>query len=197
MKIACATAVALLAGTAVFAVPAAAQRAPMPSSHARISSNHANETQFMRAVALYDAGLRRGSANSSRSAYLRGFKDGTSTEAYTSRQSVVDPAPAYSVAPAPGYSLYDRDAAYAPATDGYPSYGRSVAYRDANGYGSDRYDASYAPRGLMDVVVAPATSVLASEARVAHWNYCTARYQSFDPASDTFLAVDGNRYFCR
>jgi hypothetical protein len=196
MKIACATAVALIAGTASFAAPAAAQRAPMPSSHARISPGHANEKLFIRAVAIYDAGLRRGSANSSRTAYLRGFRDGTSSEAYTAQQYVVNSAPGYSVAPVSGYSLYDSAAVDAATDDGYS---RSVAYRDANGYGDGRYDAGYAPRGLMDVVVAPVAVAAAAsaEARLAHWNYCTARYQSFDPASDTFLAFDGNRYFCR
>ena len=27
--------------------------------------------------------------------------------------------------------------------------------------------------------------------------YCSARYQSFDPASGTFLGDDGNRHYCR
>jgi len=49
----------------------------------------------------------------------------------------------------------------------------------------------------MDVAVLPVTTASASEARAAHWNYCAARYQSFDPASDTFLANDGNRYYCQ
>jgi len=34
-------------------------------------------------------------------------------------------------------------------------------------------------------------------AQNARLSYCAARYQSFDPASGTFLADDGNRYFCR
>jgi hypothetical protein len=195
----CATAVALLAGMACFTAPAAAQSAPTPwSHHTKISSSHTNQKQFLSAVALYDAGLRRGRANSSRNAYLRGFRDGTSSEAYSSRQYVVNSASGSSVAPASGYSLYDRDAVYAPAADGDSSYdGRSVAYRDANGYGDGRYDAGYAPHGLMDVVVAPVAAAPAVEAQAAHWSYCTARYQSFDPVSDTFLAFDGNRYYCR
>jgi hypothetical protein len=194
---ACATAVALLAGVASFTAPAAAQSAPTPwSHHAKISSSHANQKAFLSAVALYDAGLRRGSANSSRNAYFRGFRDGTSSEAYSSRQYVVNSAPAYSVAPVSGYSSYDRDAVYAPAAGGYSSYdGGSVAYRDANGYGDGRYDAGYAPRGLMDAVVAPVAAAPSAEA--AHWSYCIARYQSYDPVSDTFLAFDGSRYYCR
>ena len=223
----CAIAVALLAGTACFAVPTAAQSAPLPSSH------HAKRL-FMSAVAVYDAGLRRGTADSTRSAYLRGFRDGTSSEAYSSRGYLVDsytgypatpasaqvysepayssqaysaqvyPAPAYS---SPAYSTYSRDAVYAPATSGYyDSYNaRSVSYSDGygngsygNGYVGGQYNPGYAPRGLMDVAVAPPLVTTPSlEARAAHLDYCIARYRSFDPASGTFLADDGYRYYCR
>jgi len=217
----CATAVALLAGTACFAVPAAAQGAPV-RHHDKMSSAH-SRTLFMSAVAEYDAGLRRGRANSTNNAYLRGFRDGTSSEAYSSRAyganpyagnplPVANPYARYPIAPVAGYSLYDRDAGYVPVsggyslydrdagyvpvTGGYSSYGvRSVSYGD--GFASDRYDAGYAPRGLMDVAVAPVTMAASSEAQAAHLNYCAARYQSFDPASNTFLANDGNRYYCR
>jgi hypothetical protein len=192
---ACAMAVALLAGTASLTVPAAAQNAPMPQRHAKMTPTHAQK-QFLSAVAIYDAGLRRGTANSSRNAYLRGFKDGTTTEAYSPRMSVVNSAPAEPILSVAGYSAYDRSAAYYPSNSGYSSYdGRSAAYDNGSLY--DRYDAGYAPRGLMDVVVAPAATAPALEARAAMLNYCTARYQSFDPASGTFLADDGNRYFCR
>jgi hypothetical protein len=167
----------------------------MPQRHAKIAQSHAQK-QFLNAVALYDAGLRRGTANSSRNAYLRGFRDGTTTEAYTPRVAVVNSAPAEPIPPAAGYPTYDRNAAYYPRNNGYASYdGRSAAYN--NGALYDRYDAGYAPPGLMDVVVAPAATAPAMEARAAMLNYCIARYQSFDPASGTFLADDGNRYFCR
>jgi hypothetical protein len=225
---ACAVAVALLAGTASFAAPATAQNAP--------SSPHAKRL-FM---SVYDAGLRRGTADSSRSAYLRGFRDGTSSEAYSSRGYLVDSytgypaasapaqvysAPVYSApvysAPvysysAPAYSSYSRDAVYAPATGGYydsydgrsvsysGGYGaRSVSYGYGNGYGDRQYNSGYAPRGLMDVAVAPLAitptwvTTPSLDARAAHLNYCAARYQSFDPASGTFLADDGYRYYCR
>jgi hypothetical protein len=200
---ACAIAVALLAGTACFAAPAAAQSAP--ARHAKGS--------VLSAVAIYDAGLRRGDANSSRSAYLRGFRDGTSSEAYSSRGYLVDSYAGYPVvsapAPAPVYSSYGRDAVYAPGSGGYSSYdsygGRSVSYSDGygNGYGNSQYSSGYAPRGLMDVAVTPLmttpTWVMTPslDARSAHLNYCAARYQSFDPASGTFLANDGYRYYCQ
>jgi hypothetical protein len=173
----------------------------------------------MSAVAVYDAGLRRGTASSTRSAYLRGFRDGTSSEAYSSRGYLVDSyagypatsapvtAPVYSSPVYSSYSSYGRDAVYAPGTGGYSdSYdGRSVSYSDGygNGYGNSQYNSGYAPRGLMDVAVAPVmtaptwvtTPPLAAQA--ARMNYCAARYQSFDPASGTFLADDGYRYYCR
>jgi hypothetical protein len=195
MKTACAMAVALLAGTASFTAPAAAQNAPMPQRHAKVAPSHAQK-QLLNAVVVYEAGIRRGTANSSRDAYLRGFRDGTTTEAYSSRVSVANSAPAEPIVSVGGYSTYDRNTAYYPRNNGYASnYGRATAYENGSLY--DRYDAGYAPRGLMDVVVAPAATTPAMEAQAAMMSYCTARYQSFDPASGTFLADDGNRYFCR
>jgi BA14K-like protein len=201
-SIACVTAIALLAGTACFTVPADAQGAPVPH-HAKMSSAH-SRTLFMSAVAEYDAGLRRGRASATNDAYLRGFRDGTSSEAYSSRAYAMNryaANPAAIVSPNTGasvarYSPYERDAVYAPVTGGYSSYNqRSISYND--GFATDRYDSGYAPRGLMDVAVAPDTMAASSEAHAAHLSYCAARYRSFDPASDTFLANDGNRYYCR
>jgi BA14K-like protein len=220
-----AMAIALLCGTAALPVPAAAQTALQAPGYAKTSSIHTKRL-FLSADSVYDAGLRRGRANSSRNAYLRGFRDGTSTGAYNSRVYVANPNSGYAIAPAAGYSLYDRapsyappsggyapdgvrpvlydngfasdryDAGYAPATGGYlPDGVRPVLYD--NGFVSDRYDAGYAPRGLMNVAVAPVAIAPSSEVRAAHWSYCTARYATFDPASDTFLATDGNRYYCR
>lgn len=83
---ACATAVALLAGTAFFAGPAASREALTASSHTKVSSIHSRKL-FLSAGAVYDAGLQRGSENSSRNAYLRGFNDGKSSEAYSSRRA--------------------------------------------------------------------------------------------------------------
>jgi hypothetical protein len=156
---ACAMAVALLAGTASFSVPAIAQSA---SSHTK--------KLFLSADAIYDAGVRRGTAKSYRSAYVRGFRDGRSSGAYSSL----------------GYVRNSNPGIYIPSVSGNPAYnlwsgaysdGRYVSYNNANGYMFDRYDAGYA--------------------RMALASYCTARYQSFDPASGTFLAYDGNRYLCR
>jgi hypothetical protein len=226
----CATAVALIAGTACFAVPAEARDPTIPVSQYKVWTSHGSKKLYMSAGAVYDAGLQRGSARASRDAYLRGFRDGNSTAAYTSRQYVVNSAPVYSAAPiysaapvysaapaysaaatysappAYGYSSYSRDTAYTPAVAGYSYNGGTVAlgnsYGYSNGYGGSpynggQYNAAYVPRGLMDVAVAPVVMAQPLESQSARLSYCAARYQSFDPASGTFLADDGFRYYCR
>jgi hypothetical protein len=80
---------------------------------------------------------------------------------------------------------------------GYSYDSRYASYNNDNASITDRYDNGYAPQGLMNVAVAPAMTVQTSDMRIALWSYCTARYRSFDPASGTFLANDGNRHFCR
>lgn len=43
-------------------------------------------------------------------------------------------------------------------------------------------------------------AIVASQANAAaqqHAAYCAQRYRSYDPASNTFLARDGNRYLCQ
>jgi len=202
----CAMAVALLSGTAFFPAPASAQGAPWPSSMPKCRRATLKKL-FLSAVAVYDAGFAAAPRSPLAMPISAAFRDGTSTEAYSSRGYLVDSYTGYPPAPAPAYSSYDRGAVYAPGYGGNSSYdgrsvsydGRSVAYGDGYGYRSDRYDAGYVPSGLMDVAVVPVAAVAApaSEVRSAHWSYCAARYQTFDPASDTFLASDGNRYFCR
>ena len=145
----CATAVALLAGTACFAVQAEARDPATPASQFKVSTSHGSKKLYMSAAAIYDAGVRRGDAQASRSAYLRGFRDGTSTAAYAPRQYayaprqyVVNSAPVYSGAPvysaAPVYAaapLYDAAPGYSAAPAyGYPSYGTpAVAGYSYNG----------------------------------------------------------------
>ncbi len=198
---ACATVIALLAGTAFFIAPAAAQNAQMPQHHARISSSHISSSHarqmFMSAVAEYDAGLRQGAANSSDSAYLRGFRDGTSSEVYSAQGYVVNSQSGTLIPDVSGYSSYDRNAAYYARPSGYSYDGGYASYDYGNTYLTGRYDSSPAPQRLMDVAVAPAVTVQAPDAQIALWRYCTARYSSFDPASGTFLAYDGSRQFCR
>lgn len=229
----CATAVALLAGTACFPALAETRDPTIPAGQFRVLTNHGSKKLYMSAGAVYDAGMQRGSARSSRDAYLRGFRDGNSTAAYTSRQHVVNSAPiystapaysvapaysaapayavapAYSAVPANGYSSYSRDAAYTPAISEYSYDGRTVAYNNGSGYGygsgygggqysnAGPYNAGYAARGLMDVATAPLVVAQPAESQDARLSYCAARYQSFDPASGTFLADDGYRYYCR
>ena len=87
----CATAVALLAGTACFAVQAEARDPATPANQFKVSTSHGSKKLYMSAAAIYDAGVRRGDAQASRSAYLRGFRDGTSTTAYAPRQYAYAP----------------------------------------------------------------------------------------------------------
>jgi hypothetical protein len=180
----------------IFIAPATAQNAPMPQHRANISSSHSRQL-FMSAVAEYDAGLRRGTANSSRDAYLRGFSDGTSSEAYSARGYAVNSEPETPTPSVSGYSSDDRNAGYYMQPSGYSYDGRYSSYGNDNASITDRYDTGYAPQGLMNVAVAPVMTVQAPDPRIALRSYCTARYRSFDPASGTFLADDGNRYFCR
>jgi hypothetical protein len=188
---ACAVSLALLAGTAAFAAPAAAGYASTQVRHP--------DRQFSSTLAVYDAGLRHGAARASRSAYLRGFRDGTSSEAYSGRYRVNS----YPVVAAMAYPSYDGGAGYAPESGGYASFddpygGGPVAFNEnAYGYSTGGYVGGHALTGLMDVAVEPMAMTAAPVSRTAQWSYCAARYQSFDPASGTFLAFDGNHYFCR
>ncbi len=217
----CATAVALLAGTACFAVQAEARDQTTPASQIKTWQSHSNKKLYMSAAAIYDAGVAHGSARAASAAYLRGFRDGTSTAAFTSRQYVVNSAPVYSAAPA--YSVapaYSAAPAYTPGVAGYSYNGGTVAlgnsYGYNNGYGSTygdsqydagqynaaqnnatQYNTTYAPRGLMDVAVTPVAAAQPSETQSARLSYCIARYHSFDPASGTFLGDDGYRHFCQ
>ena len=161
----CATAVALLAGTACFAVQAEARDQATPANQFKVSTSHGSKKLYMSAAAIYDAGVRRGDAQASRSAYLRGFRDGTSTTAYAPRQYayaprqyVVNSAPVYSGAPvysaapvygaaplydaAPGYSAapaYGYSSYGTPAVAGYPYNGGTVALGDSYGTGIAGY----------------------------------------------------------
>jgi len=108
----------------------------------------------------------------------------------------------------PRYSGNYRDA-YAAGYAGDVNAGRSATYvrysgnyyGDANGYMQARYDTGFNPIGdLLNVVFAPfvAASHAASHAATQNdrWAYCSQRYRSFEPATGTFLAYDGNRYYC-
>jgi hypothetical protein len=199
---ACAMSLVLIAGMAALTVPAAARDASTPASHARLPPSHTGR-QFLNTAAVYDAGVRHGAARASDKAYLRGFRDGTSSEAYSGRGYMANSYAGYPVNTAIAYSSYGGGEIYAPESGGYSSYGGpygggAVAYNDnAYGYSTGGYVGGHTLTGLMDVAVEPMAMTAASMSRTAHWNYCSARYRSFDPASDTFLAADGNRYFCR
>ena len=89
-----------------------------------------------------------------------------------------------------------------------PSSGYSTDYQYSSGYRSADYDqptGSASPyEGLYastqipdgDGAAGPAPQAIPQYSAEAY-RYCVARYRSFEPASGTFLAYDGNRYFCR
>jgi hypothetical protein len=186
---ACAIAVSVLAGTIVLPAPATAQSAPMPPGVAK----------KLYLSAAYNAGLRRGSAYAVRNAYNRGYRDGANSVANNPQAYVADPYAGAPAASDPGYSSYGGAAAYNPDNGGYSSYhGHYAYYGDANRYGDGRYGDGFAPlAGLVNVVAAPLAAAPYATAPDARLSYCAARYQSFDPVSGTFLAYDGNRYYCR
>ena len=76
-----------------------------------------------------------------------------------------------------------------------PSTVESVQYR--------RYHHHYRGGALLGGLAAGAIiggAIAASQANAAaqqHAAYCAQRYRSYDPASNTFLARDGNRYPCQ
>ncbi|MBN9043367.1 MAG: hypothetical protein BGP05_10965 [Rhizobiales bacterium 62-47] len=74
---------------------------------------------------------------------------------------------------------------------GYPRYG--YGYR---GYG---YDGAAVVGGLAAGAIIGG-AIAAGQANAAaqqHAAYCSQRYRSYDPASNTYLSKDGNRYPCR
>ncbi len=91
-----------------------------------------------------------------------------------------------------------------------PSLTESVQYYRRYGYGGYRYGPRYGYRGygyggaaVVGGLAAGAIiggAIAAGQANAAaqqHVAYCSQRYRSYDPASDTFLSRDGNRYLCR
>ena len=196
---ACVLAVSLVASTAFLCLPASAQdvRSPVSQSQAKKMIRHAAMQGF---YAGYKAGLRRtGSAYATRNAYNRGYRDAMNRLAYNPPGYVGN---SYARSPgnvgSNGYSSYAR---YTGDVDGsgYSSSGRYYGnYGNANGYSTyARYDAGFNPIGaLLNVVFAPFAAASHWAAQNDRWAYCSARYRSFDPSSGTFLANDGNRYYC-
>lgn len=86
-----------------------------------------------------------------------------------------------------------------------PSSLDTVQYRRHHGYhGHHHYHGGGGGAGaLIGGLAAGAIiggAIAASQANAAaqqHAAYCAQRYRSYDPASNTFLARDGNRYPCQ
>jgi hypothetical protein len=129
----------------------------------------------------YRAGLRHGMALGS--AYGRGYIDGM--------RMVVSRSSVYSVNPTIPSSGYSTDHQYSSghrSADYDQPTGRAPAYEGL-------YASTQIPDGhwAADHAAPQAIPQYSAEA----YRYCVARYRSFDPASGTFLAYDGNRYDCR
>ncbi len=135
------------------------------------SASSGHTKKMISTSAAYRAGLRHGIALSS--AYVRGYIDGT--RMVVSRSSVYTVNPTI---PSSGYSTanYDRPT------------GRASPYEGL-------YASTQIPDG--DVAAGNATPQAIPQYSAEAYRYCVARYRSFDPASGTFLAYDGNRYDCR
>ena len=136
------------------------------------------------------AGLDRTGVNV-RASYDRGYRDGSYVRAQEPRAYQAYPYAAYSngVDPRTGGSSYAGNDLYGPrGTYGYRPYAR--------------YEAGLDPiTALLGIASMPFAAVTSSsrsgQGNFANWvAYCSARYGSFDPASGTFLADDGNRYYC-
>ena len=72
-------------------------------------------------------------------------------------------------------------------TSGVLSYSRALSL---NGYYTGHAPFGY---GLLGLVAAP---FAASTGYAPLAAACSARYKSYDPASNTFKSYDGNRYYC-
>lgn len=205
----CVLAVSLVASTAFLSVPASAKdvRISVTQSQANKMIRHAAKRGF---EAGYQAGLRRNGSAYVRAAYNRGYSDAMNRLAYNPGGSVANSYARYPVnIGSNGYSSYaryngdyrDSYARYTGDVDGrrYSASGRYYGnYGETNAYSTHaRYDAGFNPIGaLLNVVFAPFAAMAAQNDQNDRWAYCSARYRSFDPASGTYLAYDGSRYYC-
>jgi hypothetical protein len=84
-----------------------------------------------------------------------------------------------------------------------PSSVDNVQYRRWHGHGHHYHGGGGGAGALIGGLAAGAIiggAIAAGQANAAaqqHATYCAQRYRSYDPASNTFLARDGNRYPCQ
>jgi BA14K-like protein len=168
----CVIAASVLVVAVSGSLPALAQSGSASSGHTK---------KMISTSAAYRAGLQHGIAL--RSAYDRGYIDGTRMVVSRSSADTVNPT-----IPSSGYSTdYQNSSAYHSADYNQPT-GRASPYEGL-------YASSQIPDG--NVATAYAASKAIPQYSAEAYRYCVARYRSFDPASGTFLAYDGNRYYCR
>jgi hypothetical protein len=150
---------------------------PAPASERQIVNSQTQTKGTVRMTALrnYNAGYRTGLSQnlmSSRAAYNRGYSDGFNT-------AEVRPALTYQ----------EGNTGYIGVRAVYPS---DVDVEAGTAYGNSRLVRGDDNR-LLRVMNESAFQFYQTRQRMA---YCTQRYRSFDAASGTFLANDGNRYNC-
>jgi hypothetical protein len=193
-------ALTLVTGGGFFAAPASAQDGRKHVSQSTRSSVAQSQTKAWRQTsdsrqsrAGLRAGLDRGVVRS-RASYARGYGDGAYRVSSVPRgqyaYSYVRPEGVYGARRYDGYSpSAGYDGGYAPGYGGYGSYAG--------------YEVGFNPvgellGGMAGLAVGGATAPYRYEQdNRGEWlAYCSAKYRSFDPGSGTFLANDGNRYYC-
>lgn len=196
-------ALAFLASAASIVAPASAQegrksasqntRNSIGLSQARIAIRRSDSQQ-------YRAGLRAGldpSGRRARASYERGYGDASYRQAYYGPRLYNG---GYAQRVYRGYAYADYDG-YGPRYPGYGPYAQYNGDYDRSGsYGP--YSIGLNPiaalvGGLAGLPFAGAPVPLRAEQRNPEWlAYCFSKYRSFDERTGTFLANDGNRYYC-
>jgi hypothetical protein len=195
-------ALTLVTGAGFFAAPASAQDGRKHVAPGTRNSVVQSQTKAWRRTSdsrHYRAGLRAGLDRGvvrSRAFYARGYDDGayrvSSVPGDQYAYGYVRPEGVYGARRynGYGYSPYaGYDGGYAPGHGGYGPY---AAYE--NGF----TPVGALLGGMAGLAVGGATASYRYEQHNsgAWLAYCSAKYRSFDPGSGTFLANDGNRYYC-
>ena len=187
----CLVAVALATSAGFVSAPASAQgnsalnaRNSVAKDQSRIAMRKSDRQPYRAGVR---AGLDRVDVNV-RASYDRGYRDGSYVRAQDPRGNQAYP-----------YAVYR--AGVDPRPDGY-FYARYEGGYEPRYRPYARYDADLNPVAALLGIASLPLAAMVSSSRSGQENfanlvaYCSARYPGFDAASGTFLADDGNRYYC-
>ena len=193
-------ALTLVTSGAFISAPASAQDGRKHVSQGARSSVAQSQSRAQRQTSgnkQYRAGLRAGLDRGvvrSRASYARGYGDGAYRGSLAPRgqyaYSYVRPDGVYGPRRYDGYSTYaGYDGGYAPAYGGHGSYaGYQSGFNPARG--------AVGRNGRVGHGRCNSALAVQQDNRGDWLAYCSAKYRSFDPGSGTFLANDGNRYYC-